>query len=309
MSSTDGSSDDGKWRFELIEAERRQAVLAKLMKNTTLWGLADGNASGPGLDDEQLWAARDHRNAIRAVALVTCRPGRTATLFLSRPPRRGLVDQTAELARCACSALDVQRVALVQVLLDQHDDLERLALERAGFEELAWLEYLQRPIGRSHRPSDLPPDVTLATWTPQRRDDFLAMLEASYEQTLDCPNLCGKRRTQDILAAHRATGMFRDDFWTLLMVEGRPAGVMLLADLPGHHLVELVYLGLALEHRGRGLGRLLLQRALHQCAGADAGYLCTAVDQRNAPARHLYRSMGFDLVAGKLAMILLLNEK
>lgn len=304
MVRIDKSSEDQPWRIEPVEPSHRRQVLSNWMKNVGLWGVV----SHPQETCEQLWAARDHHGAIRGVALLLPRPGRTAMLFVSRPPRRGMVGQVARMVDHACQSPQAAQAVLVQALLDERDDLERSALEEAGFGELAWLEYMQRPIGKSHAPPHVASDVQFLPWSPQRRDDFLAMLDASYEQTLDCPGICGHRTTEDVLEGHRATGQFRQDLWTLLAVEGKPAGVMLLAALPEHHLVELVYLGIALPYRGQGWGRVLMQRALHQCVDANAGYICTAVDRQNVPARKLYRSMGFDRTACKLAMIRLLQN-
>ena len=61
--------------------------------------------------------------------------------------------------------------------------------------------------------------------------------------------------------------------------------------------VELVYLGLALFARGRGLGRRLLRHGIRLLRGRRERLMTLAVDDRNAPALRLYESeaISFDL--------------
>lgn len=77
--------------------------------------------------------------------------------------------------------------------------------------------------------------------------------------TLDCPELCGMRRTSDIIASHGAIGRPELAIWTLVRHEGRPAGAVLLAGLPEQRCYELVYIGLGPSLRGLGLGELLMR--------------------------------------------------
>ena len=94
-------------------------------------------------------------------------------------------------------------------------------------------------------------------------DDTLgSILDASYEETLDCPGLCGLRRTQDIILGHKSSGRHDPDGWLLAKIDGVFAGAILLNHSREHNDIELVYLGLAPPVRGRGLGRLLLETQL-----------------------------------------------
>src|SRR6186997_1299624 len=60
---------------------------------------------------------------------------------------------------------------------------------------------------------------------------------------------------------------------------------MLLNRCPDHDSVELVYLGLSPELRGKRIGSALLQLGLSRLAGSPADHVACAVDLRNAPAR------------------------
>src|SRR5439155_230273 len=123
------------------------------------------------------------------------------------------------------------------------------------------------------------------------------------EQTLDCPGLRGYRRTSDILEGHRASGVFDPGLWTLLLVDGRVGGALLLNPAVDGQSVELVYLGLARWGRGRGLGRLLLRHGFALLGRRSERTINLAVDEANAPALALYRREGFVPILRRTAMI------
>jgi ribosomal protein S18 acetylase RimI-like enzyme len=145
--------------------------------------------------------------------------------------------------------------------------------------------------------------VTLLTYRDDRRAMLLEILDASYERTLDCPGLLGLRRTEDILAGHVSTGRFEPELWTLLLVDRRPAGAILLNPATQGRCVELVYLGLAPFARGRGLGGSLLRHGLLALDGRPERTVTLAVDDKNVPALRLYQAEGFRRVLRRLAYI------
>ena len=132
---------------------------------------------------------------------------------------------------------------------------------------------------------------------------------ASYEDTLDCPKLFGLRDPPDILAGHRATGRFDPSLWTLLRVDTKPVGVVLLNPFPEQRTIELVYLGLAPVVRGRGFGRQLLRHALHLLQGRRERVVTLAVDENNGPALKIYREAGFRSELRRVALIRSLRNK
>jgi ribosomal protein S18 acetylase RimI-like enzyme len=203
-------------------------------------------------------------------------------------------------------------VDLAQALLDPADQLDRAVYERASFHRLATLSYMERPLnsprlGAPPEP-DLPSDVTIEPYEESSRDDLLEALDGSYRDTLDCPGLRGLRRTEDILNGHQSTGRFEAHLWTMLRVSGRPAGVLLLNPAPPGEKIELVYLGLIPEARGRGLAVRLLRHGLGQIHQRTELTVSLAVDEQNAPAIHLYQKEGFQRVTRRVAMIRSLRE-
>jgi ribosomal protein S18 acetylase RimI-like enzyme len=129
------------------------------------------------------------------------------------------------------------------------------------------------------------------------------VLEASYEQTLDCPGLLGLRRTEDVLRGHQATGRFEPELWTLMELDGRPSGALLLNPASEGRCIELVYLGLARAARGQGHGRRLLRHGLRLVRERPERLMTLAVDDGNVPALRLYTSEGFKRRLRRVAMI------
>jgi ribosomal protein S18 acetylase RimI-like enzyme len=196
-------------------------------------------------------------------------------------------------------------VDLAQVLIEPSEELARRAYLGGGYSFLAQLSYLERPLsglGRVPQPH-WPNDVAVETYDPAKRTEMLATLEASYEQTLDCPGLRGLRRVDDILAGHEGTGSFDPVLWSLLRLGETAQGVLMLNPSPANNTVELVYIGLARAARGRGLGRQLLRHGLHLVANRQERAMTLAVDDRNAPAIALYRGEGFRRIMRRHALI------
>ena len=175
----------------------------------------------------------------------------------------------------------------------------------AEFLELATLSYLERPLTRATLPPRpvWPPGFETQPYRDELSGDLKLALEASYIDTLDCPGLYGLRRTGDIIAGHRATGVFEAPLWTLLRLDGKPAGAVLLNPFPTQKTVELVYLGLGPEARGRGLGRQLLRHALWLLAPRRERTLTLAVDDRNTPAQAIYSAENMRRVLQRIALI------
>jgi ribosomal protein S18 acetylase RimI-like enzyme len=73
----------------------------------------------------------------------------------------------------------------------------------------------------------------------------------------------------------------------------RPVGCLFMADHPETDSIELLYLGVRPEERGRGLGAAVVQQAI--TLGRDRGrtVLALSADANNRPAGEIYRSLGF----------------
>ena len=260
---------------------------------------------------DAMWIRVDGDDRIVQTVLAVVNPGRTAMIFSSHPSSPQEVPSLGHLINHAVGHLADQDVHLAQLLLEPDELLESQAAMAGGFSQLATLTYLQRAISKRTLPqvAQWSDDVTIEAYAEPLYDDFLSAVLASYKDTLDCPKLFGLREPEDILAGHRATGKFDPSLWTLLRVDTKPVGVVLLNPFPEQRTIELVYLGLAPVVRGRGFGRQLLRHALHLLHGRRERVVTLAVDENNAPALQIYREAGFRSELRRVALIRSLRNK
>ena len=234
------------------------------------------------------------------------------------------IEEIAGCLRCATAWVKSEasdRVHLLQALPAPDDRQIIDACERAGLVRIGGLMYLSGrvPNGDSElpdgtpvlgeRPAPLAPDFTIRTvhegdagFEGDRRHLMLA-LDRSYQQTLDCPELCGLRDTADVLESHRATGVFDPTLWFLAFRGDDPVGCALYARSRTGRSIELVYLGLSPEVRGRGLAAHLLWRGLRMARDRSVKEVACAVDERNTPAIRLYGRAGMREVARRVALV------
>jgi len=262
-------------------------------------------AATMGISLDHLFARVDGSDRITATVLAVPSPGRTAMLFCNRIGVPGQIAGLAGVIAHTATNLDDGTISLAQALLDPSETLEEAAYLQGGFTELASLSYLERPIPtRRHAPRvEWPSDVALTTYEDTRRDDVIALLEATYVDTLDCPGLFGLRDPSDIFDGHQSSGEFDPSLWTLLFVKDALAGVLMLNPSSSSQSVELVYIGLAPSVRGRGLGSRLLRHGLARIAGRPERTMTLAVDEANSPAIQMYKREGFRRFLRRRALI------
>ena len=248
----------------------------------------------------------------RIVAACNCleSPGRTAMLFLGDG---GLAEVDAamvgRLVEHAVAAESKRDICLLQCLLHPEDERSSGVLRRAGFREIATLRYLERRVASGLTPIDVGPPLTSnvkgppaalrdcplewRTYEDARREQFAGLILATYQDSLDCPALTGLRRIDDIVAGHQAVGLFNPEHWLLLECDGQAAGCVLLVESALRGTLELTYMGVHPAWRRRGVGALLLSRALRLARCEEFDSVTLAVDAANVPALRLYDSFGF----------------
>lgn len=225
-----------------------------------------------------------------SAAMLIESPGRLGAAYLPTG-RLGAVGRQATVA--LLQSLQTQAwqrsLWLVQALLDPHQTHSAAVLAEAGFEFLAELCYLERS---AHDPCPSrrgPEELEFVPYAPRVEPLFVEVLGLTYRQSLDCPRLAGIRPTADVLATHRATGIFDPTNWWVARLDGAPVGILLLAGVYGRTAFEVVYMGAVPEARGRGVGDALLSKAVDLCRRKGKAALTLAVDSVNEPARNLYR--------------------
>ncbi len=124
-------------------------------------------------------------------------------------------------------------------------------------------------------------------------DEWKKMIRETYEDTLDCAEYQETRNSDEIMEGYGTTGTFDPTLFWLARHHRRAVGCLLLADHPNHNNMELRYLGLIPEVRGRGWGKLLVAQAKTVARRAKRQRLIAAVDAANSPALQTYAAMDF----------------
>ncbi len=285
-------------------------------------------ARSHGIDLGNFWFSGDAETGrVREVALGVRGSGKTAMFFTSSPSNREAEQELGSVIDAVCedfraqSADDSKRVCLAQTLLNPGERAVARAFAGGGFHELARLAYLGRPFPTPGEFDGFTPwqfpDGIRARSLAELRDSpeenerrLLRGLTRSYEETMDCPELCTLRAPEDVLESHRSVRQFDPRWWWVIELDGEVEGAMLFTISPDQGDTELVYLGLSPRLRGKGLARPLMKSGMRELAfnsarvkGRSKARLTCAVDLNNEPARRLYRGLGFQMTAERVAMV------
>jgi ribosomal protein S18 acetylase RimI-like enzyme len=194
----------------------------------------------------------------------------------------------------ACQLLANHGAKLIQSLLAAEESRLGVSLERNRFKHTTQLWYmrhdLELPPSFFHGPNHL----MYQSYARCETDLFHQTLLRTYEGTRDCPEVNGVREVEEIIAGHKSQGRHDPETWWLAFQGSQPVGVLMLGEMPDLKSWELLYLGIAPEARGRGLGRELARKALWEARAVEAPQLTLSVDSRNQPALSLYQHLGFE---------------
>ncbi len=98
---------------------------------------------------------------------------------------------------------------------------------------------------------------------------------------------------QQFEAQNRHYETYRDTSFEVVLVDGEPAGRLIVARWPEE--LRVVDIALLPEHRGRGIGGTLLRGLIEE---AEARGVKTSIHvERFNPAQHLYTRLGFRAVS------------
>jgi ribosomal protein S18 acetylase RimI-like enzyme len=239
----------------------------------------------------------------RMIAMCMWVPSAGKTALLFSPAVKGDGEATSGCAREALIDAKSAGVLLVQVMLEPGDALGQKAFSDAGLWQLAHLQYMERKPPMLVPNVTLPEGITLEPYSAATHEAFKLAIQESYIETQDCPGLSGLRDMEDVIAGHKAVGPFDPQLWSLVMERSEAIGVLLLADVPARNALELVYLGLSPRARGRGLGRMLMNRVLSIASRRSFAVTTLAVDANNLAAAKLYRRCGYTRVGERVALI------
>ncbi|MBX3381566.1 MAG: GNAT family N-acetyltransferase [Phycisphaeraceae bacterium] len=323
---------------ELLLAAAQRLVSQSLKDRISAARRLIASAPEHGIDLSYIWASIEPTElgkrpaAVRQACLAVPGSGRTAMIFMSEPSPNAdgagapaHVLETAREERIALlnaiaahfSQSPGEPVRVLQALPEPGDAWAETAFRGAGFLCVGDLEYRRKALSPAeHKPTSKRIDwpagirvVPIASLPQEERDPLLLrVLEETYVDTRDCPELCGVRATSDILASHYATGVFDPALWFIVFVQDAKAkevaaGCMLLNRVPEQRALELVYVGLSKPARGRGIGAKLMELAMLRAAEPRIDAITCAVDCRNEPALRMYERFAFGALGRRRAFV------
>ncbi len=236
------------------------------------------------LDPGGLIVARDG-GALRGAMLAYRIGGAQAAVW---PPAADDADAQDALVAGALAWIGREPTKVIQSLVRDGERPRAEALERAGFRCVTSLAFLSRECRRED--ANFRPTRLRLRPMADFDDAFVAMLLRTYDGTLDVPELNGTRTPEEILAGYRTGGPTRR-WW--IDHDGVTVGLLLLAPKSDDPTLELSYVGLVPEARGRGLGREAIDSALAEAARSARRSVFLNVDVRNEPALGIYRERLF----------------
>ncbi len=277
-------------------------------------------AADHDIDLSCFWAVTGPGSRVRQAVLIVPQPGRTAMIFLSGVGhearcgnRERQHNDRVALLRAAFDEISAElgdRLHLLQALPSPEEWWATEAFTGAGMTRLGELAYLRRPLampdaGRADQQWPRGVAVRPIRGLEENLDApaLRTALARTYIDTLDCPGLCDLRDLDDVIESHRAAGRFDPSLWWIIEHEGRPEGCVLLSPSPEQDSLELVYMGLGPDLRGRGLGAKILRAAIAGAQRCGLRDISCAVDNRNEPARALYAKLGFSEFARRIAFV------
>jgi len=217
--------------------------------------------------------------------------GRYAVVW---PPRSDSLS-VETLLIAAARWCDEQRVCIGQILAEgTPDEPSRDTLERTGFPFIAPLLYLAGDGIQESGTSGSGPEWSRLNPTDRAR--FERLFRDVERGALDFPELHGVRPVDAVIDGFVAQGRHDPDLWLAARVDGVDAAMLLLTTHPGTDYLELVYMGVRPDYRGRGLGRTVVEKAL-ACAYHRGCHILLSLDARNRPARCVYESAGLAQIA------------
>jgi ribosomal protein S18 acetylase RimI-like enzyme len=196
------------------------------------------------------------------------------------------------LLGAAAERLAGQGARLIYAILEKETEAEVDLFRQTGFKHLAHLLYLVAP--ESEFPRARPESfLDFEPYSPANHQRLARVVEATYQQTLDCPGLEAVRAVDDVLAGYREMGVFDPGRWLIVRHTGIDIGCLLLTDHPRHQNLELVYMGVAPAARGKQWGYQIARHAQWVAQQLGRRRVVLAVDEANLPALKMYRQAGF----------------
>lgn len=274
--------------YQDLPSSRRRKQIDQLL-------LAE-DAAGQAIRDGGLLVCRQGGEIVGAMLTLNA-PGRVTMAWPPRAKRSASDDEERDIALAllhrARDEAAKKESRFVQLLADELSGVLDKAIKEVGFFHLTQLVYARRSIDPNEQAAAPLPEIEFVGYRDDLRDELLGILNRSYQQSMDCPELTGLRSLEDVFASHQGHGDFLPERWLLVRQQGEWVGCLLMSAAKGEKVIEISYVAVLPEARGHGLGRVLTREAIGRAVREGAEAVVLAVDGRNMPALAMYEDEGF----------------
>lgn len=254
----------------------------------------------------------DRGNVERVVLVAACREKKLVAAQLAQmlagraslawPPKFVAADEVERereliagiIGRRLISDLKQGGIHIVQSLIAPGETDSEKWLAIGGFSHAADLLYL----AANAEDAPLSPQklsFALEAFQPSAMARLIDVVQRTYVGTLDCPQIDGLRDTADVISGYQSVGDYQPALWFFVRHDGHDVGCLLLNQHSDVQHLEIVYLALTPEVRGRGWGLQLTKQALWLARETSSRRAVLAVDAANEPAVRLYFVAGFEV--------------
>ncbi len=293
---------EGQIEYKIVTGPQAKRVVAEIISSSTSFA---GNTSPVDafVNFTQRYAIDLSRQPIAEVSgkgiascLLMVNPGATASVMVPEGFAGGREEIFINLLKLVAENIGKWNLALIQSMLAENADMLDKIFQSAGFEKLCSLDIMEAPVRIPRKPDSLG-RIQWESYEKNSDERFANLIVASYEKSLDCPELTGLRTGGEIFEGHRYSGIFEPEGWFVLRYEDRDAGLFLLNSTEEDpERIELIYMGLAPWARGKGLGEVVMREAMRAASNLHKKIIRLAVDERNGYARRLYEKFGFGTI-------------
>ncbi len=232
------------------------------------------------------------RDQVLGVGWTQIHAGHTAALAYPRFLERSAETMSRRLLDAGLQFSQRQQARFAQCVLETHDSDQASTLESVGFLHAAELVFLvcgQDQFADKAPATDFLWESVLGVQTSR----LAQVVQRTYVETLDCPLLNGWREADDVVEGYLQASLGRTENWWLLKSPTGDLGCLLLSEHVDERRMELLYMGLVPEARGRNLGMLLVRFAQWQARQRGMKEIVLACDGKNQPALSTYQTAGF----------------
>jgi ribosomal protein S18 acetylase RimI-like enzyme len=210
------------------------------------------------------------------------------------------MEQGAEIVQAISPLLPGESSLASRSPFTPYDLARETALEAAGMRPVAKLVQMERNCYESlNAPSvEIPHPLKREGQLEYLAHDSISesrwheLIEQTYVDTLDVPELNGLRQTKSTLEGYASTLRGTSKPWWAIRSMGLPIGCLLLTPMD-EETCELTYIGLIPTSRGKGISKSIMEFVSRWSERQGVRRMTLAVDVRNTPAIRLYQSCSY----------------